>query len=117
MLSEKNSTPDIPQCLSLDFPGHSFVLSRFSCIQLFATPWTVAFQAPLSMGFSRQYTGVDCHFLLQGIVPTQGSNLFMSFALAGGFFTISAAWEAPDESFIFCLSKVTPDMLWLKQSP
>ena len=25
-----------------------------SCIQLFATPWTVAHQAPLSTGFSRQ---------------------------------------------------------------
>ena len=25
-----------------------------SCVQLFATPWTVAHQAPLSMGFSRQ---------------------------------------------------------------
>ena len=24
-----------------------------SCVQLFATPWTVAYQAPLSMGFSR----------------------------------------------------------------
>jgi len=24
-----------------------------SCVQLFATPWTVACQAPLSMGFSR----------------------------------------------------------------
>ena len=30
------------------------VLSHFSCIQLFATPWTVAHQTPLSMGFSRQ---------------------------------------------------------------
>ena len=30
------------------------VLSHFSCVQLFATPWTVAHQAPLSMGFSRQ---------------------------------------------------------------
>ena len=28
--------------------------SCFSCIQLFATPWTVACQSPLSMGFSRQ---------------------------------------------------------------
>ena len=28
------------------------VLSRFSCVQLFVTPWTVAHQAPLSMGFS-----------------------------------------------------------------
>ena len=30
------------------------LLSRFSCVQLFVTPWTVAHQAPLSMGFSRQ---------------------------------------------------------------
>ena len=26
----------------------------FSCVWLFATPWTIAYQAPLSMGFSRQ---------------------------------------------------------------
>ena len=40
------------------------------------TPWTVALQAPLSMGFSRQNTGVGSHFLLQGIfLPSQGSNL------------------------------------------
>ena len=30
------------------------VLSRFSRVQCFATLWTVARQAPLSMGFSRQ---------------------------------------------------------------
>ena len=41
----------------------------------FATPWTVAHQAPLSMGFSKQeLTGVGCHAILQGIFPTQGSN-------------------------------------------
>ena len=39
-----------------------------------ATPWTVACQAPLSMGFSRQEYWSDCHSLLQGIFPTQGSN-------------------------------------------
>ena len=41
-------------------------------------------------------TGVGCHAILQGIFPTQGLNphLFMSPALAGGFFTTSAAWEA-----------------------
>ena len=43
-----------------------------SCPTL-ATPWTVARQVPLSMGFSR-HTGVGCHFLLQGIFPTQYSN-------------------------------------------
>ena len=31
-----------------------FVLSCFSCVQLFATLWTVACQAPLSLEFSRQ---------------------------------------------------------------
>ena len=30
------------------------MLSHFSRVRLFATPWTVAYQAPLSMGFSRQ---------------------------------------------------------------
>ena len=37
-------------------------------------PWTVARQAPLSIGFSGKNTGGGCHFLLQGIFPTQGSN-------------------------------------------
>ena len=38
------------------------VLSCFSRVWLFATPWTVACQAPLSMGFSRQeyWSGVPC---------------------------------------------------------
>ena len=33
---------------------HACVLSHFSCVRLCETPWTVAHQAPLSMGFSRQ---------------------------------------------------------------
>ena len=37
--------------------------------------------------FPDKNTGVGCHFLLQGIFLTQGSNL-VSPALAGGFFTI-----------------------------
>ena len=43
-------------------------------------------------GFSGRDSGVGCHFLLQGIFPTQGSNLgLLSLpALAGGFFTASA---------------------------
>ena len=39
-------------------------VKSLSHVWLFATPWTVAHQAPLSMGFSRQNTGVGCHFLL-----------------------------------------------------
>ena len=29
-------------------------VKSLSCVRLFATPWTTAYQAPLSMGFSRQ---------------------------------------------------------------
>ena len=41
------------------------LLSRFSRVRLCATAQTAAHQAPLSLGFSRQETGVGCHFLLQ----------------------------------------------------
>ena len=37
-------------------------------------PWTIAHQAPLSLDSPGTNTRVDCHFLLQGIVPTQGLN-------------------------------------------
>ena len=50
------------------------VKALLSRIQVFATPWTVAPQAPLSMEFSGQNTGVGCHSLPQGISPTQGLN-------------------------------------------
>ena len=42
---------------------------------LFVTPWTVAHQALLSMGFSRQEYWSGLPFLLQEIFSTQGLNL------------------------------------------
>ena len=45
-----------------------------SCVQLFATLWTVVHQAPLSDSTGKN-TGVGCHFLLQGIFPIQGLKL------------------------------------------
>ena len=50
------------------------VLSHFSRVQLFATLWIVAHQAPLSVGFSRQkcWSGLSC--LSPGDLPTQVSN-------------------------------------------
>ena len=49
--------------------------SLFSRVGLSATLWTIAPQAPLSMGFPRQeYWSGGCHFLLQGAFPTQGLN-------------------------------------------
>ena len=51
------------------------MLSRFSCVQVFATLWTVALQALLCMGFSRQeyWNGLPCS-LLQGIFQTRELN-------------------------------------------
>ena len=72
------------------------MLSRFSHVQLFATLWTVACQAPLSMGLSRQeyWSGLPCppprDLSDLGIEPMS----LMSLALAGRFFTTSATWEA-----------------------
>ena len=50
------------------------MLSCFNCVQPLVTLWTVACQAPLSMGFSEQeyYSVLPC--ILQGIFLTQGSN-------------------------------------------
>ena len=53
------------------------VVSSLACGPLFATPWIVAHQAPLSMGFPGKDTGVGCHSLLQGIILTQGSKLHL----------------------------------------
>ena len=50
-------------------------VKSLSLVWLFATPWTVAYQALLSMGFSGQEYSVSCHFLLQEIFLTQGLNL------------------------------------------
>ena len=72
------------------------MLSHFSCVQLFVTPFTVGRQAPLSMGFFRQeyWSGLPCpppvDLSNPGIEPVS----LTSPALAGGFFTTSTTWEA-----------------------
>ena len=68
---------------------HVCMLSRFRHVQLFVTPWTVACQAPLSMGFSRQENWRVLPFPPPGDHPDPGVKP-MSLAcpaLAGGFFT------------------------------
>ena len=47
-------------------------MKSLSRVQLFATPWTVAYQASLSMGFSRQEYWNGLPFLLQGDLPDPG---------------------------------------------
>ena len=72
-----------PQC-PLHHPGFVVVVFFFNLLLLFscsvmsdsATSWTTACQAPLSVeDCPSKNTRAGCHFLLQGIFPTQGSNL------------------------------------------
>ena len=64
-----------------------------SHLRLFATPWTVAHQVPLSMGFSRrEYRG---ELPPPGYLPNPGIEpiSLVSPALAGEFFTTGASWD------------------------
>ena len=62
----------------------------------FATPWTVAHQAPLSMEFFRHEYWSGLPLPPPGDLPTTGIEFTSSVApeLAGGFFTTCATWEA-----------------------
>ena len=73
------------------------MLSRFTCIRLLVTLWTVAPQAPLSLGFSRQEYWSGLPFPSPGDLPDPGiePESLMFPALAGRFFTTSATCEAP----------------------
>ena len=76
--------------------GHKWARAKLSQSCLSATLWTTACQAPLSMGFSRQeyWSGLPCP--PPGALPNPGIEpaSAASPAVAGGFFTVSAAWEA-----------------------
>ena len=68
-----------------------------SHVWLFATLWTIACQAPLSMGFSRQEYQRGLPWPLPGDLPDPGTEptSLASPSLVGGFFTTSTTWEAP----------------------
>ena len=62
---------------SSDFPiedSVGWLVSGTVVSDSFASQTYIAHQAPLSMGFPRQNTGMGCHFFLQRILPAQGSN-------------------------------------------
>ena len=75
------------------------VLSHFNHVRLFVTPWTVAPQVPLSMGFCRQeyWSGLPCPS--PGDLPDPGMEpepvILRSPALASGFFTTKVTWDTP----------------------
>ena len=72
------------------------VLSHFSRVQLFATPWTAAGQAPLSMGSSRQeyWSVLLCPPPEDLLNPGIETVSLISSALTGRFFPTNATWEA-----------------------
>ena len=87
-------------------------------VQLFGTLWTIARQAPLFMGFTRQeyWSGFPCPPPVDlpnlGIEPAS----LMSPALAGRFFTTSTFWETPylgmDDGICVFPEVVSPSASW-----
>ena len=120
----------IPEWVVISIPGDlsQSEVKSLSRVQLFATPWTIAYQAPPSMGFSRQEYRSGLPFPSPGDLPNpgiepgspafqvdaltaeppreapmafpiQGSNLnVLSPVLADGFFITSTTCEAPNLS-------------------
>ena len=78
----------------------------FSPVRLFATPCTVAHQAPLPMGFSRRKYWSGLSFPLPGVLPDPGVKPAspVSPALVDGFFTTGTTWEAP--TYIYICSEI-----------
>ena len=72
------------------------VLSPFSHVWFFVIPWTVALQAPLSMGFSRQeFGGVFVPSSRESSRPKDWTNVSYISCIGRQVFTISNTWEAP----------------------
>ena len=69
-----------------------------SLIRLFVTPWTIVYQAPPSMGFSRQEYWSGLPFPPLGDLPYPGIETasLVSPSLAGGFFTTEPSEKSSD---------------------
>ena len=70
------------------------MLSRFSRVPFFVTPWTAAHQAPLSMGFPRQEYWSGLQFPFGGDLPDPGIEP-SSPAMEGGFFPTEPPGKPP----------------------
>ena len=89
------SQPRTTDCIQIP---NAYVLSS---VGLFATLWTTAHQAPLSMGFSQQEYWSDGSFLLQEIFQTQGSDpRLLHFRL------ILSRWAIGKASNVSCPSRL-----------
>ena len=82
-------------------------VKSLSRVWLFVTLWTVAYQASLSMGFSRQEYWSGLPFPSPGDLPDAGTEpmSLVSPTLACGFFTTSITWEA-------LIYRMSCDVMW-----
>ena len=90
--------------------GSRWIVSECSVTPLcglFVTPWTVAHEAPLSMGFPRQDYWSRLPFPTTGDLPDPGIEP-ASPALAGGFFTAEPLWK-PQQG-LACTVAQTPGL-------
>ena len=73
-----------------------YKVKSLSRVRLFVTPWTITYQAPLSMGFSRQEYWSGLPFPSPEDLPDSGIEPGSPVppALAGGFLMTSTTWEA-----------------------
>ena len=65
-----------PEAITTLLTGYVYMRAQlFSRVRLFVTPWAVAYQAPLSMQFSRQeYWSEELPFLPPGDLPHPGTE-------------------------------------------
>ena len=91
-----NCLPVCPRKLANQVTVCACVLSRFSCIRLYKTLWTVARQASLSMGIlqARILEWVAMPSSRESSQPRDRIRVSLTPALAAWFFTTSATWEA-----------------------
>ena len=94
------------------------VQSLFSHAWYFVTPWTVTYQAPLSMGFSRQeyWSGLQWSppgdLLGPGIKPSS----FIFAILEGRFFTAITTWKASNIYSTICkIDSQWEFSVWLRE--
>ena len=105
------SGPQVPLMWNTSWqwpPTSSKCAQLLSSVHLFVSPWTVACQAPLAMGFSRQEGCSELPFPSPGDLPDPGIEpaSLESPALAGRFFTTNPTWESlgplAETSVILC---------------
>ena len=92
------------------------MLSRFSHVRFFVTPWTVAHQAPLSMGFSRQEHWGGLPFPFPGDLPNPGIEpaSLVSPALPAGSLPLASPGKPRSKA---ALRKREGQKMWETKAP